>query len=161
MNQEILKAKVDVVDEVVKIAKSSKSIIVVEYRTMTVAELSDLRRTLRSVKGTLGVYKNTLVKRATDKLGYKGLENTLTGPNAFVFAPDPIEGPKFMIKYARKNDKLVIKGGIIEGSVVNAAGIKTVAGLPGRNGLISMFLSCLQGPIRQFAATVKAVADHK
>jgi large subunit ribosomal protein L10 len=161
MNQEILKAKVDVVNEVLKIAKSSKSIIVVEYRKMTVSELSDLRRTLRGVKATLAVYKNTLVKRATDKLGYTGLEKTLTGPNAFVFSPDPIEGPKFMIKYARKNDKIVIKGGVIEGSVVNAAGIKTVAGLPGRNGLISMFLSCLQAPIRQFAATVQAVADHK
>ena len=72
-----------------------------------------------------------------------------------------VDGPKVLAKFAKKNENLVIKAGLVEGKVVDAAGVKTVASLPSRDGLISMFLSCLQAPIRKFACTVKAVADSK
>lgn len=159
MNQEILKAKAAIVDEVVASAKKSKSIIVVEYRGMNVAQITELRRALRKIDATLGIYKNSLFERAVGTLGVTGLGATVEGPNAFVFSKDAIAGPKAVVSFARRHEKLIIKGGIVEGQVVSAAQIKTVATLPGRQGLISMFLSCLQGPIRQFAATVQAVAD--
>ena len=69
--------------------------------------------------------------------------------------------PSVLAKFAKTNKQLVVKAGLIEGKFVDAEGMKEVAKLPNREGLISMFLSCLQAPIRSFACTVKAVADSK
>lgn len=161
MNQEILKAKEAIVKEVAENMKKSSSIVVVEYRGMTVAEMTELRRTLRKDNATMTVYKNSLVERAADELGYHDLKTTLVGPNALIFSEDTIAGPKIAAKFAKKHEDLMIKGGVVEGRVVDAAGIKTVATLPGREGLISMFLSCLQAPVRNFACAVKAVAEKE
>ena len=75
------------------------------------------------------------------------------------FSKDTINGPKVIAKFAKKHENLVIKGGLVEGKMMNADQIKVIASLPGREGLISMFLSCLQAPIRNFACAVKAVAE--
>ena len=159
MNQAILKQKEAVVDEIVALAKDAQALIVVEYRGMNVAEISELRKQLRGMKAKIGVYKNSMVARAGEKLALQGLDAHLTGPNAIVFCPDSIEGAKALIKFARKSGKLQVKGGVVDGRVLNAAEIKTVSALPGKLGLISMLLSCIQTPIRQFAATVKAVSE--
>lgn len=159
MNQANLKQKEAVVDEVVALAKDAAAVVIVEYRGMNVAHMSELRRTLRGLNAKIGVYKNSMVRRASEKLDYKGFEAHLTGPNAFVFCPDPLEAPKALVKFARKTGILQVKGGIVEGRVLDGEGMKAVAKLPGKNGLISMLLSCIQTPIRQFAATVQAVAD--
>ena len=159
MNQETLQAKQVVVDELSKKIADSAATVIVEYRGLTVAQLEALRKVLKEKQATFGVYKNTLVSRALKAQGKEGLEQYLEGPNAFIFSKDPIEGPKALAKFARKNDDLKIKAGIIEGSVLDTKGIKEIAALPGRDGLIAMFLSCLQAPVRQFAATVKAIAD--
>jgi large subunit ribosomal protein L10 len=161
VNQAILKQKEAVVDEVIALAKEANAIVVVEYRGMSVADISTLRRTLRGLNAKMGVYKNSMVRRASDALNYQGFEAHLSGPNAFVFCPDPIEGSKAIVKFARRNGILQVKGGVIEGRVLDADGIKNVANLPGKLGLVSMFLSCIQSPIRSFAATVQAVVDTK
>ncbi|HKM11473.1 MAG: 50S ribosomal protein L10 [Bacilli bacterium] len=160
MNEKVLQSKQAVVKEVVEASKNAASITVVEYQGLTVAQLSELRRNLKASRASLIVYKNSLFERAVEELGYDvKVKEILVGPNAFVFSEDPIEGPKIVSKFARANDKLRVKGGIIEGTVVDAQTVNVIAKLPGRDGIISMFLSVLQAPIRQFAATVKAVAD--
>ncbi len=159
MNQEVLKAKQVTVSEITKAIKDSKSIIVVEYRGLTVAQLTQLRRALRESSATMGVYKNSLFQRAIDELGHSDVNPLLSGPNAFIFSEDVIAGPKAVRKFAKFNEKLIIKGGLIEGKFADAAQIDTVAKLPGREGLISMFLSVLNAPIRNFACAVKAVAE--
>ncbi len=162
MNKQVLEAKQNVVKEIVEKAKDSQTIIVAEYRGLTVAQLQELRRALHKEDAELCVYKNSLVERASEELGYQALDEVLSGPNAIIFSKDVISGAKVTAKYARRfRDTLVIKGGIVEGKFADADKIKEVAKLPGREGLISMFLSCLQAPIRQFACTVKAVADAK
>lgn len=161
MNQNILKAKEAVVNEVVDNMNASSSVTVVEYRGLTVAEITELRRALRSVDASMRVYKNSLVERAADKLGHESLKETLEGPNAIVFSKDTIAGPKVVAKFAKKHDNLVIKGGVVEGRVMSKDEMKIIASLPGREGLISMLLSCLQAPVRQFACAVKAVADKQ
>ena len=85
----------------------------------------------------------------------------MSGSNAFVFSKEISDGPKVLAKFAKRNENLVIKAGLVEGKVYDAAGMKTIATLPNKEGLISMFLSCLQAPIRSFACAVKAVADSK
>ena len=160
MNQAVLAAKSETVKEISEKAKKSQTIIVCEYRGLTVAQIQEVRRALHKEKAEMSVYKNSLVERAVDELGYNELNDILKGPNAIVFSEDVIAGAKVIAKYAKRHrDVLVIKGGIVEGKFVDAKGILEVSKLPGKEGLISMFLSCLQAPIRQFAATVKAVAE--
>lgn len=162
MNQQVLQAKQDVVNEIVGKAKENATLVVAEYRGLTVAQIQELRRALRKEDGELCVYKNSLVERAVKELGYEGCDEILTGPNAFIFSKEATNGPKVVAKYAKRfGGTLVIKGGVVEGQFANEATIKELAKLPGKEGMISMFLSCLQAPIRQFAATVKAVADAK
>ena len=160
MNQAVLAAKSETVKEISEKAKKSQTIIVCEYRGLTVAQIQEVRRALRKENAEMNVYKNSLVERAVDELGYNDLNNILTGPNAIVFSEDVIAGAKVIAKYAKRHrDVLVVKGGIVEGKFVDAKGIIEVSKLPGKEGLISMFLSCLQAPIRSFACAVKAVAD--
>ena len=162
MNKEVLEAKQSVVKEIIEKAQGSSTIVVAEYRGLSVAQLQELRRALRKEEAELCVYKNSLVERAGEELGYKDWNEILSGPNAIIFSKEISNGAKVVAKYAKRfGDTLKIKGGVVEGKFVDAAGIKEVAKLPGREGLLSMFLSCLQAPVRQFACTVKAVADAK
>ena len=159
MNQSVLESKKEIVSSLEKQIQDSTSLAVVEYRGLTVAELAELRKSLKAVNASFGVYKNTLVRKANDAVGVKELDEYLSGSNAYVFSSDATGMPKVLAKFAKKNDKLVLKAGVVEGRFVNADELKSIAKLPNREGLISMFLSCLQAPVRNFAATVKAVAD--
>lgn len=161
MNPKTLESKKEIVNKISESFKDAGSLTIVEYRGLTVAKLSELRKLLKAQGATFNVYKNTLVTKACDSLGYEGLHEYLSGSNAYVFSKEISDGPKILAKFAKANEELVIKAGLVEGKVMDAAGMKTVATLPGRDGLISMFLSCLQAPIRSFACTVKAVADSK
>ena len=161
MNQEILKSKQETVAKITESLKDCGSMTIVEYRGLTVAQISDLKKSLKAVGSSFSVYKNTLFTRASNDLGYSELDQYLSGSNAYVFSKELSAGPKVLAKFAKRNDNLVIKAGLAEGRVLDAAGVKTLATLPDKNGLLSMFLSCLNAPIQKFAATVKAVADSK
>jgi large subunit ribosomal protein L10 len=161
MNQEILKSKQEIVAKISESLKDCGSMTIVEYRGLTVAQISELKKSLKAVGSSFSVYKNTLFTRASNDLGYSELDQYLSGSNAYVFSKELNEGPKVLAKFARRNENLVIKAGLAEGKVLDAAGIKTLATLPDKNGMLSMFLSCLNAPIQKFAATVKAVADSK
>ena len=163
MNKDVLSAKRETVAEIVNLAKASNAVIVAEYRGLTVAQIQELRRALRAENATMNVYKNSLVERACKELGYNELDELLSGPNAFFFSESLSGAAKVLAKYARRyGDNLQIKGGYFEGrQFADKAGVVALSKLPGREGLISMLLSCLQAPVRQFACTVKAVADAK
>jgi len=161
MNQDILNAKKETVSEVSNLLKENQTLLVVEYRGLTVSELTSLRKSLRASESSLAVYKNTLVRRALKESNIEGLDSYLEGPNAFIFSKDVTKGPKVVTKFAKKNDNLVIKCGLVDGKAYNADEMKAIAKLPDKNGLIAMLLSCLQAPVRQFAATVKAVGEAK
>ena len=142
MNQQVLAAKSETVKEISEKAKKSQTIIVCEYRGLTVAQIQEVRRALRKENAEMNVYKNSLVERAVDELGYNELNDILTGPNAIVFSEDVIAGAKVIAKYAKRHrDILIVKGGIVEGKFVDAKGMLEVAKLPGKEGLISMWTS--------------------
>ncbi len=161
MNQKALQAKKDAVNEIVTGFEKAGSFTVVSYQGLTVAELQELRKTLEGAGSTFTVYKNTMVRRALKEANQPDLGNVLEGPNGFVFSEDISKGPKALAKFSRFHEHLVIKGGIAEGQTLDAAKVKEIAKLPDKNGLISMFLSCLNAPITKFAATVKAIADKQ
>lgn len=161
MNQDILNAKKETVSEVSNLLKENQALLIVEYRGLTVAELTSLRKSLSASESSLTVYKNTLVKRALNEANITDLDSYLEGPNAFVFAKDVSVGPKVVTKFAKTNENLVIKGGLVDGKAYNGDEMVAIAKLPDKNGLIAMLLSVLQAPVRQFAATVKAVGEAK
>ena len=162
MNKDVLLAKQETVSEIVSKAKESSALVVAEYRGLTVEQIQTLRRALRAEGASMNVYKNSLVERAADELGYADLKQVLSGPNAIFFSKEINSAAKVLAKYAKRyGDNLNIKGGVFEGKFADAAGVKEIAKLPGKEGLLAMLLSCLQAPVRQFACTVKAVADAK
>ncbi len=160
MNQQILKSKQETVSKIIDVAKKSQSIVIAEYRGLTVSELTELRRELLKNKASLNVYKNTLVSRAFKELKLS-LDEHLTGPNAYVFSEEITGGPSVLQKFSKKHKKLVIKAGVIDGKIATKDEIKTIASLPSKEGLISMFLCCLKEPVAKFARTTDALAKTK
>lgn len=162
MNKDVLSAKQEIVSEIVAKAKASNGLVVAEYRGLTVAQIQALRRALAAEHASMNVYKNSLVERACDELGYTDLKEILAGPNAIFFSEDLNGGAKVLAKYAKRyGDSLNIKGGVFEGKFADKKGVAEIAKLPNKEGMLAMLLSCLQAPVRQFACTVKAVADAK
>lgn len=161
MNQSIIDSKVAVVNEVKEKFESSSSAVVVEYRGLSVKDVTELRRALLKEGIDFKVYKNSMVERAANDLGYSDLAESLKGPNAFAFSKDAVAPARVLAKFAKKNDLLVLKGGVVEGKVVDVTTIKTLASLPGREGMISMILGMLQSPVRKFAYAISQVAEQK
>ena len=161
MNKDVLSQKQAIVSEISEKIKNSDSTVVCEYRGLSVAEVTELRRTLRQENVELKVYKNTMVERACEDSGFGDLKDCLVGPNAFAFSSDATAPARVLAKFAKKHKALVLKSGIVEGKVVDEATIKELSLLPNREGMLSMLLSCLQSPVSSFARVVKAVADAK
>lgn len=161
MNQAIIENKKAIVSEIAQKMKESDSTVVVEYRGLNVAEVTQLRRELRAEGVEFKVYKNSLTQRAAEEIGANELVKDLVGPNAIAFGTDAVAPARVLAKFAKDHENLVLKSGIVEGKVVGVDTIKELSNLPNREGMLSMLLSCLQSPVRSFACAVKAVADSK
>jgi len=161
-NAKILAEKQLAVNEVAEKLKSSSCTIVTDYRGLNVAQVTQLRKSLREAGIEFTVLKNTLARRATANAELTELDEYLTGPTAIAFSKDDVVSPaKILTDFAKKNDKLSVKAGVVEGRVVGYDQIKALADLPSREGLLSMLLSVLQAPVRNFALAVKAVAEKQ
>ncbi len=161
MREAVLDAKKSLVSEIQDKFTSSASSVIVEYRGLSVAEVSELRRQLREENVEFKVYKNTMSSRAAEAAGFSELAEQLTGPNAIAFSDDAVAPSRVLAKFAKKHEALVLKSGIVEGKIVDINTIKELSSLPNREGMLSMLLSCLQSPVRSFACVVKAVSDEK
>ncbi len=158
----VLEQKQQVVSEIASKLKESKSTVVVDYRGLNVAQVTELRKQLREAGVEYKVYKNTLVRRATAEAGLTGLDEHLVGPTAIAFGAEDVIAPaKVLNEFAKKNEALEIKTGVIEGNIASAEEVKALAELPSREGLLSMLANVLQAPVRGFAIATKAVADQK
>ncbi|MER2114332.1 MAG: 50S ribosomal protein L10 [Solibacillus isronensis] len=150
------------VQEIADKFSAAGSVVVVDYRGLTVAQVTELRKQLREAGVEFKVYKNTLSRRAAEAAGLEGINEFLTGPNAIAFSNEDVVAPaKIINEFAKKNEALEIKAGIIEGTVASVEDVKALAELPSREGLLSMLLSVLQAPVRNFALATKAVAEQK
>ena len=159
MKEATLKAKIAHVDEVTAKFQESQSAVVVDCIGLTVAETMALRKQLYASGCEMHVIKNNIIRRASEKCGYNGLEEALKGPSAVAFSKDATSASKIVYGYAKTNDKLKIKAGVVEGKVLPLDELKVVATLPDKNGMLSMLLSVLQAPIRNMAFVIKAVAE--
>lgn len=161
MSSTSIEAKKVQVQEVAEKIQNASSTVVVEYRGLTVAQVTDLRRQLRAEEIEFKVYKNSIVRHAVENSDAEGLTESLVGPNAIAFGGDAVAPARILANFAKTNPALVLKTGIVEGKVVDTDTLNQLAKLPNRDGMISKFMSCLQSPVRSFACVVKAVADAK
>ena len=140
--------------------ESAASVVIVDYRGLTVEEVTNLRKQLRDAGVEMKVIKNSILSRAAKKVGLDGLDEVFTGPTAVAFSTDDVVAPaKIFDEFAIDGKALEIKGGVIEGKVSSVEQITALAKLPNREGLLSMLLSVLQAPVRNVAYAVKAVAE--
>jgi large subunit ribosomal protein L10 len=161
-NARIIQEKQQVVEEITQKLRESAATVLTDYRGLNVAQVTELRRKLREAGIEFKVLKNTLIRRATSNAELTELDSVLTGPTAVAFGKDDAVAPaKILSEFAKQNEALQIKGGVVEGRVVGVEEIKALADLPSREGLLSLLLSVLQAPIRNFALAVKAVAEKK
>jgi large subunit ribosomal protein L10 len=161
-NAKIQGEKSLLVSEVTTKFRESSCSIVADYRGLNSSQVTNLRKALRDAGIEFQVIKNTLARRATADAQLTELDAYLTGPTAIAFSKSDVVAPaKILSEFARKNDKLNLKGAIVEGKVVGPEQIKALAELPSREGMLSMLLSVLQAPVRNFALAVKAVAEQK
>lgn len=155
-----IEKKQQVVAEIAEKLTNSKATILTDYRGLNVTQLTELRKQLREVGVEYQVLKNTLTRRAATQTDLSELNDKLTGPTAIAFSGEDVVAPaKVLHTFAKENKELEIKGGVVEGQVVSLEQIKELAELPSREGLLSMLLSVLQAPMRNFALAVQAVAD--
>lgn len=161
-NAKIIAEKEKLVADLSEKLSGNSCSIVTDYRGLTVTQVTELRKSLREAGIEFSVLKNTMLRRATASAELSELDQYLTGPTAIAFSKDDVVAPaKILTEFAKKNDQLEVKGGIVEGKVVDFAQIKALADLPSREGLLSMLLSVLQAPVRNFALAVKAVSEKQ
>lgn len=162
MSEATIAKKAEAVKNVNEMLTNAETAIVVDYRGLTVAEVTDLRKQLRDAGIKMMVIKNKILERAVEGTDYEDLKSTFVGPTAVAFSDeDAIAPAKILKKFADDHEALEIKGGFIEKKVQTLDKINEYATLPSREDLLSMLASALQDPMRKIARAVKAVADKK
>lgn len=162
MSEAAIAKKAEIVKQTTDMLNAAQSAIVVDYRGLTVAEVTDLRKQLRDAGIQMSVIKNKILDRAVEGTDYEDLRSTFVGPTAVAFSDeDPIAPAKILKKFADDHEALEIKGGFIEKSVKTLDEINEYANMPGREELLSMLASALQDPMRKIARAVKAIADKE
>ena len=162
MSEAAIAKKAQIVDEVAEKFNAAASVVIADYRGLTVEEVTTLRKQLREAGVEMKVIKNSILSRAAKQAGLEGLDEVFTGPTAVAFSNDDVVAPaKIMDEFSKDAKALELKGGIIEGKVASLEEITALAKLPNREGLLSMLLSVLQEPVRNVAYAVNAVAESK
>ena len=152
--------KKPIVDEISASIKDAQSVVLVDYRGLTVEQDTQLRRNLREAGVTYKVYKNTFMNFAFKGTECEGLTQYLEGPSAMAISNDDATAPaRVLAEFAKTADKLEIKAGVVEGTVYDAKGMAAIASIPSRDVLISRLLGSMQSPIANFARVMKQLAE--
>ena len=153
--------KQPIVQEISENIKDAQSVVVVDYRGLTVAEDTQLRKALREAGVSYKVYKNTLVNRAIAGTEFESLKESLEGPSAFAISKDDATAPaRILAKFAKTAPALEIKAGVVEGTFYDANGMKAIASVPSREELLSKLLGSLQSPITNLARVLNQIAEN-
>ena len=152
--------KKPIVDEISANIKDAQSVVLVDYRGLTVDEDTKLRKELRENNITYKVYKNTFMNFAFKGTDFEGLAPYLEGPSAIAISTEDATAPaRVLAKFAKTAQALEIKGGVVEGTVYDAKGIEQIAKVPSREELLSKMLGSLKSPISNFARVLNQIAE--
>jgi len=154
--------KQPIVEEISALLDGAASAVAVDYRGLTVAQDTELRKTLREAGVSYKVYKNTLIKRAAEGTDFAALDPHLEGPTAIAVSKDDATAPaRILAEFAKKADKLEIKGGVVEGTYYDAKGMQVIATIPSREVLLGRLLGSMQSPITNFARVLNQIAEKQ
>ena len=152
--------KQPIVQEISEAINGAQSVVVVDYRGLTVEQDTQLRKQLREAGVIYKVYKNTLVSRAVEGTEFESLREVLEGPSAFAISADDATAPaRIIAEFAKKAPKLEIKAGVVEGTYYDAKGMEAISTIPNREVLLSRLLGSMQSPIANFARVIKQIAE--
>ena len=163
MREQTLQAKSQNVEEIKEKISKAQSVVVVDYRGLNVEQLTELRSRYRKAGVEYKVYKNTMMRFAFKDSGLEEFNEFLKGPSAIAFGyDDPVQAAKITSDFAKENNKLEIKAGIVDGKVIDVNGVKDLADLPPREVLIAQVLGGFNAPIQGFAnvlqGTIRSLA---
>jgi large subunit ribosomal protein L10 len=150
-----------VVDEVTALAAKAQTLVMAEYRGITVADMTKLRNDARSKGVTLSVLKNTLARRAVASSGFAVAADQMTGPLIYGFSVDAVAAAKVVADFAKTNEKLVIRGGAFAGKVLDVNGVKQLANIPSKEVLLAQICGLLQSPMSRTARVLAALAEKR
>ena len=150
-----------VIQEVTDLAAKAQTLVMAEYRGITVADMTELRSKARSSGVALSVLKNTLVRRAVAGSSFESVVDQMTGPLIYGFSEDAVAAAKVVADFAKTNDKLVIRGGVYDGKALDANGVKQLASIPSKEVLLSQLCGLLMSPIARTAVVLGALAKKK
>ena len=159
-NAKIIEQKAGVVAEIKEKFENAKSVVAFDYRGLSVAEVTELRRKLREVGADYKVYKNTLTKRAMDELNIE-MNEYLAGPSAIAFGTDELSIVKIINDFAKEHEALELKAGIIEGKVAGLEDLKRYAAIPSRDMLLTMLAAGLMGTVRDLSICLDLYSKEK
>ena len=152
--------KQPIVAEISEAIKDAQSVVLVDYRGLTVEQDTNLRKQLREAGVTYKVYKNTMMNFAFKGTDFEALAPYLEGPSAVAISTTDATAPaRILAKFAKDAKKLEIKAGVVEGNVYDAAGMQAISQIPSRDELISKLLGSLQSPITNFARVMNQLAE--
>ena len=162
-SEKILAQKQAVVADLAAKLQNSTAGVLVDYKGITVADDTKLRRELREAGVHYFVVNNTLLERAADQVGFHDLKDHLSGTSALAVSEnDPVAAAKILTKYADDSKgKFTVKAGFVDGGVIDAAKVKELGSLPSREGLLSMLLSALTGNLRGLACAINEIAEKQ
>ena len=150
-----------VISEVTGLAAQAQTLVMAEYRGITVADMTNLRIKARSQGVNLSVLKNTLARRAVTGSSFEVAADQMTGPLIYGFSEDAVAAAKVVADFAKTNDKLVIRGGAFAGKALDVNGVKQLANIPSKEVLLAQLCGLLMSPISRTAVVLGALAAKK
>ena len=153
--------KESVVKDVAALVEKAQTLVMAEYRGITVADMTLLRVSAREQNVSLTVLKNTLARRAVAGTSFEAVADQMTGPLIYSFSEDAVAAAKVVADFAKKNDKLVIRAGAYKGQVLDVTKVKELASIPSREVLLAQICGLLQSPMSRTARVLAALAEKK
>ncbi|MDP3799205.1 MAG: 50S ribosomal protein L10 [Polaromonas sp.] len=150
-----------VIDEVTGLAAKAQTLVMAEYRGITVADMTKLRSQARDKGVNLSVLKNTLARRAVAGSAFEVVSDQMTGPLIYGFSTDAVAAAKVVADFAKTNDKLVIRGGAFGGKSLDVNGVKQLANIPSKEVLLAQVCGLLMSPMSRTAVVLGALAAKK
>lgn len=150
-----------VITQVTGLAAKAQTLVLAEYRGISVADMTKLRSDARSKGVSLSVLKNTLARRAVAGSSFDIVADQMTGPLIYGFSEDAVAAAKVVADFAKTNDKLVIRGGAFGGKILDVEGVKQLASIPSREVLLAQVCGLLMSPMSRIAVVLGALAAKK
>ena len=156
-----IETKKAAVEEIAAGIVGAQTMVIAEYRGISVASMTELRANARKEGVYLRVLKNTLARRAVEGTSFAGLADQMVGPLVYAASEDAVAAAKVLHQFAKKDDKIVIKAGSYNGNVLDVAQVTELASIPSREELLSKLLFVMQSPVSGFARALAALAEKK